>query len=671
MRKFTLALMALLALTFTVKAQQYVSTEPTNRNVILEEFTGRGCGYCTDGHRIANQIMAANPGRVWAINIHAGGYAQTSYPNMITTDGNTIHGGFSISGYPTGVVNRTTAAGIDRGQWTGQANTQMNQASECNIAGIAMVNPDTRVATITVEVYYTSNSLFDENYLTVAMLQDSILGSQSDYGNYNPTQWLNGQYVHMHILRDVITSSAWGDPISPTTQGTLITRTFEYPIPETIGSPNGVDVDLNNIFFLAWVSEHQQGNAYRPILTGCELDKSTMTNEPIYPSMSSVSQSVGASCSHTQSFSFGLSNIGTNEITSIHFSAEAGDVTESFDWNGSLPSGDKTNVEFTMDLPFGNYDAMLNIEEVNGEPYEAHRPFNAECLEWAGVSVDADVTTLKVIVVSDAFGEQTTWNIINSAGEEVATGGPYQHVIGTGTNVNMENVEVPVNDCYLFRIYDSNGNGICCNYGNGYYQIKNASGTVIIDGDGSFGEEAKHLISVTNPNAVTVATVEPRILGDHEVMFIGTIAGAGDEVGFEYKKLVNPEPMTVMGELNGDTFTATVDDLDAGTMYTVKAFAMVGGNKVYGQSIDFHTWFEGVSELENTLKVYPNPANDILTVEGTMTSIEVYNTVGQCMLSKQVNGNTQIDLSGFNNGIYFLRVYNDGEMVVRKFSVNR
>lgn len=663
--------MALLALTFTVKAQQYVSTEPTNRNVILEEFTGRGCGYCTDGHRIANQIMAANPGRVWAINIHAGGYAQTSYPNMITTDGNTIHGGFSISGYPTGVVNRTTAAGIDRGQWTGQANTQMNQASECNIAGIAMVNPDTRVATITVEVYYTSNSLFDENYLTVAMLQDSILGSQSDYGNYNPTQWLNGQYVHMHILRDVITSSAWGDPISPTTQGTLITRTFEYPIPETIGSPNGVDVDLNNIFFLAWVSEHQQGNAYRPILTGCELDKSTMTNEPIYPSMSSVSQSVGASCSHTQSFSFGLSNIGTNEITSIHFSAEAGDVTESFDWNGSLPSGDKTNVEFTMDLPFGNYDAMLNIEEVNGEPYEAHRPFNAECLEWAGVSVDADVTTLKVIVVSDAFGEQTTWNIINSAGEEVATGGPYQHVIGTGTNVNMENVEVPVNDCYLFRIYDSNGNGICCNYGNGYYQIKNASGTVIIDGDGSFGEEAKHLISVTNPNAVTVATVEPRILGDHEVMFIGTIAGAGDEVGFEYKKLVNPEPMTVMGELNGDTFTATVDDLDAGTMYTVKAFAMVGGNKVYGQSIDFHTWFEGVSELENTLKVYPNPANDILTVEGTMTSIEVYNTVGQCMLSKQVNGNTQIDLSGFNNGIYFLRVYNDGEMVVRKFSVNR
>ena len=73
MTKFTFALMALLAFSFSLKAQQYVSTEPANRNVILEEFTGRNCGYCTDGHRIANELMAAHPGRLWAINIHAGG----------------------------------------------------------------------------------------------------------------------------------------------------------------------------------------------------------------------------------------------------------------------------------------------------------------------------------------------------------------------------------------------------------------------------------------------------------------------------------------------------------------------------------------------------------------------------------------------------------------------
>ena len=83
------------------------------------------------------------------------------------------------------------------------------------------------------------------------------------------------------------------------------------------------------------------------------------------------------------------------------------------------------------------------------------------------------------------------------------------------------------------------------------------------------------------------------------------------------------------------------------------------------------SWFDGVNELESSLKVYPNPAHNVLNVEGNMTSLEVYNTMGQCLLTKQVNGNTQIDLSGYNNGIYLLRVYNGGEMVVRKFTVNR
>ena len=50
MKKITLAIMALLAFSFTLEAQQFVSTEPSNRNVILEEFTGRLCGYCPDGH---------------------------------------------------------------------------------------------------------------------------------------------------------------------------------------------------------------------------------------------------------------------------------------------------------------------------------------------------------------------------------------------------------------------------------------------------------------------------------------------------------------------------------------------------------------------------------------------------------------------------------------------
>ena len=182
---------------------------------------------------------------------------------------------------------------------------------------------------------------------------------------------------------------------------------------------------------------------------------------------------------------------------------------------------------------------------------------------------------------------------------------------------------------------------------------------------------ASQLISLRG--STQVVTEEPRVLGSNEAMFIGTLDGEADAVGFEYYKLVDHIVVDVEGALNGNVFTATVDDLEANTMYAVTAYAILpNGDKLYGDDVHFHTWYEGVNELENTLKVYPNPATETLNVEGVMTSVEVYNTIGQCLMSKQVNGaGTQISLSGFDNGIYFLRVSNNGETVVRKFSVNR
>ncbi|MEE0895829.1 MAG: hypothetical protein U0M28_07680, partial [Bacteroidales bacterium] len=66
MKKLVLSILGLVA-GFAVVAQtpQFVSTEPANRNVIIEEYTGINCGYCPDGHRIVREYMEANPGRVF------------------------------------------------------------------------------------------------------------------------------------------------------------------------------------------------------------------------------------------------------------------------------------------------------------------------------------------------------------------------------------------------------------------------------------------------------------------------------------------------------------------------------------------------------------------------------------------------------------------------------
>ena len=680
MKKFTFALMALLAFTFSLKAQQYVSTEPANRNVILEEFTGRNCGYCPDGHRIANEIMEANPGRVWAINVHAGGYAPTSYPNFNTTDGNAIHGGFSISGYPTGVVNRSTSSGQSRSVWLSLSNTQLSQASECNVAGMVIVNPDTRVASITVEVYYTGNSAYDENYLTVAMLQDSILGSQSGM-SYNPAQVVGSQYCHMHILRDVVNQSAWGDAISPTTAGTLITRTYEYQIPEVIGSPNGVEVDLDNIFFLAWVAERFQGTPTRPIMTACELEMVQGSNEPIYPAVTSVSQS-GTTCSHTKDIEVNIQNIGMETLTSMTVVAELNGETYSTAWEGELPRFGVAKLVIPMEVPFGTFPVSVTVTEANGEPQSHSGTGSVNCMEWQDFEIEGDEEQLRLELMQDKWGNHITWEFTASDGTVLGSGGPYAMLAGaTSTQIHIEYVTVPANECVKFTIYDQMGNGICCAYGHGYYLVKDSQGNVLFgdENDGEFGESATHLISVKGASAVH-ATVGETVVGGIDYTHADFVASLEysvypEEVGFSCRKVTSPTPITVTGHLNEfGKILGMTDDLEASTIYVVKAYAILDGQTFYGPETTFQTWFEGVNELGNSLKLYPNPTSGFLNIEGEgMTSVEIYNAVGQRVMVQEVAGNSvQVNTEALNNGIYFVRIHaNDGTVLNRSFSVAR
>ena len=306
MKKITFLIGLVFAFLLNVNAQepQFVSKQQQKRNVIIEELTGRNCGWCPDGHVIANDIVREHPGRAWAVNIHSGGYSPTSYPNLNTTDGTTICNALGTSSYPSGLVNRSTSKSVSRSEWSNWADYQFITNAACNIAGQAVVNPETREATIVVEVYYTGSSEASQNYLTIMMLQDNILGYQS--GDYlNPEQIVDGQYNHMHILRDVITST-WGDAISPTTAGTLITKTYTYTIPETIGGYNGVTVDLDDISFLAFVAKEQENGVTRPIVNVNEL--STVIGGEVEVT-ATVNPSNAGTVNGTGTYSFGATAV--------------------------------------------------------------------------------------------------------------------------------------------------------------------------------------------------------------------------------------------------------------------------------------------------------------------------------------------------------------------------
>ena len=284
MKKIFILLSALFA-TFAIQAQS-VSTSPANKKAILEEFTGQTCQYCPDGHKIGNDLAKANAGNVFLINIHSGGYAtpSASYPlDLRTTVGTTIDGLAGITGYPAGSVNRRkTPWATNRGSWASEASAIIAEPSPVNVWCKSSVDKNTRLLTTEVEVYYTANGTGSSNKLTVAVLQDGILGDQIGGTTWNPTNYINGKYVHNHVLRMHQTSTAWGVSLDTLTAGKLYKRTYSTILPANVGN---IPLDIYSLKVVAFVAE-----ANNNILSGYETE--VTHNNPNLVDLSLVDSSI-------------------------------------------------------------------------------------------------------------------------------------------------------------------------------------------------------------------------------------------------------------------------------------------------------------------------------------------------------------------------------------------
>ena len=85
-------------------------------------------------------------------------------------------------------------------------------------------------------------------------------------------------------------------------------------------------------------------------------------------------------------------------------------------------------------------------------------------------------------------------------------------------------------------------------------------------------------------------------------------------------------------------------------------------------SILFWSDLLNVTEISNEVKLYPNPAKDIIKIEGIeVAEVEVYNALGQRV--KIVQSTNEIDLSGLVEGIYMLRITDaEGKVYTNKIT---
>ncbi|WP_264537537.1 delta-60 repeat domain-containing protein [Flavobacterium sp. N1736] len=117
-----------------------------------------------------------------------------------------------------------------------------------------------------------------------------------------------------------------------------------------------------------------------------------------------------------------------------------------------------------------------------------------------------------------------------------------------------------------------------------------------------------------------------------------------------------------------DTLTGNTLLIDGATYYASQTINGIESN--YRLPITVNTSTLGVDEVAlNTIKIYPNPIKDKITVSNTanIEKIELYNLIGQkifenSFLSNEIN----IDLTNYKTGVYLLKIFSEGKVYVNK-----
>jgi hypothetical protein len=220
LRNFTFACILILFILFEPNFSQ-------TRNPVLEYCTGTWCQWCPCGHSIIrNEIKPAHP-NVIVLSYH--GPANSPNDPFSFFPGNTIISSLGFSGYPTGIVDRTSAP-QSRTLWLSNVANRKNVPPTVNITSSRSFNQTTRELNFTVNSTSLS-SMTGTFYLSVILLEDSLIYNQT--GNSSCPG--GADYVHDHVVRAMI-NGATGELLTNTSweRGQTISKSYKYQIPNNI-----------------------------------------------------------------------------------------------------------------------------------------------------------------------------------------------------------------------------------------------------------------------------------------------------------------------------------------------------------------------------------------------------------------------------------------------------
>ncbi len=221
------------------------------KNILIEEFTGEWCGWCVDATSIIDEIKQEHGDRVFVNAMHQGDFLENR-------DATELRGLFSVSGYPSGLVNRKTGAVVPRELWISMSDDILEESAKVGIAletkvtgaildGVVHVdfNEDLSGSDYLLHIYLLENGIpavAQENYYS------SLYGTHGQGHPYydRPARLGPDEYIHDHVLRRILIKNQKIAPKAIRGEG-IFTRKFSIAI---------ADFVRENVEVIAFVSKN-------------------------------------------------------------------------------------------------------------------------------------------------------------------------------------------------------------------------------------------------------------------------------------------------------------------------------------------------------------------------------------------------------------------------------
>lgn len=276
-------------------------------------------------------------------------------------------------------------------------------------------------------------------------------------------------------------------------------------------------------------------------------------------------------------------NRGTATLTSAVISYNInGGTNYTYPWTGNLAQ----NKFATFDMPVTNAtNGTFNgtITTANGVT-DQRASNNSVSAAYTIPSGPPNYTFNNYVfrLQRDLYGSETTWNLKNQAGTILYSGGPYTDTTGLPALIT-QNWTLANNNCYTFTINDAYSDGICCNYGTGYYDIKSTDGTVIVASGASFGATESKVFTVNVLSNETFETLNDIYVYPNPANNVLNIAVP---TGIELVK--NVTIYNYLGQTVGQKNILTVDDLSIDTTnYSSGVYLITVSNGTQSKTLRF------------------------------------------------------------------------------------